>query len=162
MIRRELLLEEGQVYNSQLWELSLLRLNQLQYFNPLKVEQDPNPPGRGQRDRAAAAEGQEKGKNTIGLNGGVSGLSGAFLGLNYQTNNFLGLGETLSVQASLGNLARNLSSGSPSLISATGPLSLGFQLFTNKTRLQRGQELQADYWYIAQRECRNSIAGPEL
>ena len=51
---------------------------------------------------------QEKGKNSIGLNGGVSGLSGAFLGLNYQTNNFLGLGETLSVQANLGNLQRNL------------------------------------------------------
>jgi len=30
--RRELMLEEGQVYNSQLWEYSLLRLNQLEYF----------------------------------------------------------------------------------------------------------------------------------
>ena len=29
VIRRELVLEEGKVYNSQLWELSLLRLNQL-------------------------------------------------------------------------------------------------------------------------------------
>ena len=40
VIRRELLLDEGQVYNSQLWEYSLLRLNQLEYFEPLKVEQD--------------------------------------------------------------------------------------------------------------------------
>jgi len=31
---------------------------------------------------------KEKGKNSIGLNGGMSGLSGAFLGVNYQTNNF--------------------------------------------------------------------------
>ena len=51
---------------------------------------------------------KEKGKNSIGLNGGVSGLSGAFLGLNYQTNNFLGLGETLSVQASIGSISRSL------------------------------------------------------
>ena len=47
---------------------------------------------------------KEKGKNSIGLNGGVSGLSGTFIGLNYQTNNFLGLGETLSVQANIGDL----------------------------------------------------------
>src|SRR5271166_4355416 len=40
VIRRELLLDEGSVYNSQLWEMSLLRLNQLQYFEPLKVDQD--------------------------------------------------------------------------------------------------------------------------
>ena len=40
VIRRELLLEEGQVYNSQLWEYSLLRLNQLDYFDPLKIDQD--------------------------------------------------------------------------------------------------------------------------
>ena len=40
VIRRELALEEGQVYNGNLWELSLLRLNQLQYFDQLKPEQD--------------------------------------------------------------------------------------------------------------------------
>ena len=40
VIRRELMLDEGSVYNSQLWEYSLLRLNQLQYFDPLKVDQD--------------------------------------------------------------------------------------------------------------------------
>ncbi len=49
---------------------------------------------------------KEKGKNSIGMNGGVSGLSGAFLGVNYQTNNFLGLGETLSLQGNLGNVSR--------------------------------------------------------
>ena len=37
VIRRELLLEEGQVYNSRLWDLSILRLNQLNYFEPLKA-----------------------------------------------------------------------------------------------------------------------------
>ncbi len=50
----------------------------------------------------------EKGKNSIGLQGGVSGLAGAFVGINYSTNNFLGLGETLSVQASLGNYQRDI------------------------------------------------------
>ena len=40
VIRRELLLEEGNRYSSQLWDYSILRLNQLQYFEPLKAEQD--------------------------------------------------------------------------------------------------------------------------
>ena len=33
VIRREIVLEEGQVYNQRLWELSILRLNQLGYFD---------------------------------------------------------------------------------------------------------------------------------
>ena len=112
VIRRELLLEEGQVYNSHLWEMSLLRLNQLSYFNPLKVDQDSET----QQDADNGTVNlllnvKEKGKNSIGLNGGFSGLSGAFVGLNYQTNNFLGLGESLTLQAALGDLQRNLTFG---------------------------------------------------
>jgi outer membrane protein insertion porin family len=134
VIRRELLLEEGQAYNSHLWELSLQRLNQLQYFEPLKVEEDSTPI----RDDENATvqlllKVKEKGKNSIGLNGGVSGLSGAFLGLNYQTNNFLGLGETLSVQASIGSISRNLLFGFTEPYLRNRPLSVGFQVYSNKT-----------------------------
>jgi outer membrane protein insertion porin family len=76
---------------------------------------------------------KEKGKNSIGLNGGVSGISGAFLGLNYQTNNFLGLGETLSLQANLGNVNRQLLFGFTQPYFRNRPLNLGFQAFDNKT-----------------------------
>ncbi len=134
VIRRELLVEEGQVYNSALWEASLQRLNQLEYFDPLKVDQDTEThqnPENGTVDLLLKVH--EKGKNSIGLNGGVSGLSGSFLGLNYQTNNFLGLGETLSVQASEGNLARNLSFGFNEPYLRNKPINVGFQVFTNKT-----------------------------
>ena len=134
VIRRELLLQEGQVYNSHLWELSLLRLNQLDYFNPLRVEQDSE---THQNTEAGTVDlllkVQEKGKNSIGLNGGVSGLSGAFLGLNYQTNNFLGLGETLSVQANAGSLARNLLFAFNEPYLRNKPLNVGFQVFDRKT-----------------------------
>ena len=107
VIRRELMLDEGSVYNSQLWEYSLLRLNQLEYFDPLKVDQDSEAhqdPDNGTVELLLKVK--EKGKNSIGMNGGISGQSGAFLGVNYQTNNFLGLGETLSLQGNLGNVAR--------------------------------------------------------
>jgi len=133
VIRRELMLDEGSIYDSQLWEYSLLRLNQLQYFDPLKVDEDTEV----QRDENAGTvdlllKVKEKGKNSIGLNGGVSGLSGAFLGLNYQTNNFLGLGETLSVQANLGNVQRNFVFGFSQPYVRNRPLNLGFQLFNTK------------------------------
>src|SRR6202041_3613646 len=42
VIRRQLLIDEGQVFNNRLWELSLLRLNQLGYFEPLKAEEAPD------------------------------------------------------------------------------------------------------------------------
>ena len=38
VIRRELLIDEGQVFNNRYWELSLLRLNQLGYFDTIKPE----------------------------------------------------------------------------------------------------------------------------
>jgi outer membrane protein insertion porin family len=112
VIRRELALEEGQVYNSRLWEVSLLRLNQLGYFNELKPEQDSEIHQDAQNGTVDInLKVKEKGKNSIGLTGGVSGLAGSFLGITYETNNFLGLGETLTIQASGGNLQRNLMFG---------------------------------------------------
>ncbi|WP_255462422.1 outer membrane protein assembly factor BamA [Granulicella sp. WH15] len=133
VIRRELLLEEGQVYNSRLWDLSIMRLNQLNYFETLKAEQDSE-------SRQNADDGtvdlllklKEKGKNSIGLNGGISGLSGTFIGLNYETNNFLGLGETLSAQAHIGDLSRNLSLGFTEPYLRNKPISLGAQVFDSK------------------------------
>jgi outer membrane protein insertion porin family len=133
VIRRELLLEEGQVYNNRLWELSILRLNQLNYFETLKAEQDSESrqnPDDGTVDLLLKLK--EKGKNSIGLNGGISGLSGTFIGLNYETNNFLGLGETLSLEANIGDLSRRISFGFTQPYFRNKPISLGVQVFTQK------------------------------
>ncbi|MGD0801637.1 MAG: outer membrane protein assembly factor BamA [Terracidiphilus sp.] len=144
VIRRELMLEEGQVYNSQLWEYSLLRLNQLEYFEPLKVEQD----SEAHQDAEAGTvdlllKVKEKGKNAIGLNGGVSGMSGAFVGVNYQTNNFLGLGETLSLQGNLGNVNRTFTFGFSQPYVHNRPINLGFQIFNNKQDFNSAKNYQA-------------------
>ncbi len=133
VIRRELLVEEGQPYNSQLIDLSLLRLNQLQYFDVLRAEQDVET--RQNTDAGTVdllVKLKEKGKNSIGLNGGVSGLSGTFVGLNYETNNFLGLGETLNLTGNIGGLSRNLSFGFTEPYLRNKPVSLGFQIYQSK------------------------------
>ncbi len=143
VIRRELLLEEGNVYNSQLWEYSLLRLNQLEYFDQLRVDQDSEAhqnPEAGTVDLLLKVK--EKGKNSIGLNGGVSGLQGAFLGVNYQTNNFLGLGETLSVQANLGSASRQFLFGFSQPYIRNRPINVGFQIFNNKQDFNAAKSYQ--------------------
>ena len=83
----------------------------------------------------------EKGKNSIGLNGGVSGLEGAFIGLNYSTNNFLGRGETLQVQISLGNLARSVLFGYTQPYMFDRPLQFGFNVFGNKINFNQARQL---------------------
>src|ERR1700742_5087257 len=134
VIRRELLLEEGSLYNSNLWEQSLLRLNQLDYFDPLKIDTDSEQHIDAENGTVSLLlKVHEKGKNSIGLNGGVSGLSGTFLGLNYSTNNFLGLGETLSLQGNIGNLARSAVFAFNEPYLRNKPISLGFQIYTQKT-----------------------------
>jgi len=143
VIRREIALEEGQVYNSRYWELSLLRLNQLGYFDQLKPD-DPNTTERHLDEKAGTVDltlkVHEKGKNSIGLQGGVSGLAGAFVGLNYSTNNFLGLGETLSVQASLGTLQRDLVFGFTEPYLFDRPIQAGFNVYTRKTSYDQARQ----------------------
>jgi outer membrane protein insertion porin family len=134
VIRRELLLEEGQRYSQQAWEYSIQRLNQLGYFEVLKADDDTDT----HQDQDAGTVDlllrvKEKGKNSIGVNGGISGLSGTFVGLNYETNNFLGLGETLSANANVGDLSRNVSFGFNEPYLRNKPISMGIEVFSRKT-----------------------------
>jgi len=144
VIRREIVLEEGGIYNSRLWELSLLRLNQLGYFDQLKPD-DPNITQRTLDEKNGTVDltlkVKEKGKNSIGLNGGVSGLEGAFVGINYSTNNFLGLGETLAVQASIGNLARSVRFGFTQPYMFDRPLQFGFNVYYTKVKYDQARQL---------------------
>ena len=84
---------------------------------------------------------KEKGKNSIGLNGGVSGLAGSFIGLSYQTNNFLGLGETLGVNLSYGQYQRNLSFSFMQPYLFDRPLQAGFTVFNTKYNYNQAQQL---------------------
>ena len=144
VIRRELALEEGGIYNSRMWELSLLRLNQLSYFDQLKPD-DPNVTEKKLDEKNGTVDltlhVKEKGKNSIGLNGGVSGLEGAFIGMNYSTNNFMGRGETLQVQISLGNLARSILFGYTQPYMFDRPLQFGFTVFGNKISYNQARQL---------------------
>ncbi len=132
VIRRELLIDEGQLFNQHAWEISILRLNQLNYFDKLEADKAAEIK-RNQKDGTVdlLLKLREKGKQSIGLNGGVSGLSGGFIGLTYQTNNFLGLGETLTLSAQVGQYQRNLMFGFSEPYLFDRPIASGFTVFSS-------------------------------
>ncbi len=132
VIRRELLLDEGQVFSNRLWELSLLRLNQLGYFDPIKPENADLKRDVKKGTVDILLKVKEKGKQSISFNGGVSGLAGSFVGFSYQTNNFLGLGETFTLSAQVGNIQTDIRLGFTEPYLFDRPISTGFTIFYSK------------------------------
>ncbi|MGC2285507.1 MAG: outer membrane protein assembly factor BamA [Candidatus Acidiferrum sp.] len=141
VIRRELLLDEGQLFNKRYWDISILRLNQLNYFNKIDADKDVEL-------QKNAKDGtvdinlklKEKGKQSIGLQGGVSGLAGGFIGLTYQTNNFLGLGETLTLSAQFGEYQRTLQFGFTEPYLFDRPISTGFTIFSSRYNFNQAEQ----------------------
>ena len=141
VIRRELLLDEGDMFNTRLWDLSVLRLNQLGYFEPLKEDESTDirrDPRNGLVDLTLNVK--ERGKNTVNLNGGVSGFAGSFIGFGYSTNNFLGLGETLSFETQLGSRERVLLFGFTEPYLFDRPIQAGFTVFTRRFSFNQARE----------------------
>jgi len=140
VIRRELLLDEGQVYSNRLWELSVLRLNQLGYFDPIKPENADLKRNVKAGTVDITLKVKEKGKQSISFNGGVSGLAGSFIGFSYQTNNFLGLGETLTLSAQVGNIQTDIRLGFTEPYLFDRPISTGFTIFASKLDYNTARE----------------------
>ncbi len=140
VIRRELLLNEGDLFNSHLWELSILRLNQLDYFNQLKPENADIKRNVQKGTVDITLHVKEKGKQSIGLTGGISGLAGSFIGLSYQTNNFLGLGETLTFETDLGDRQTNFLFGFTEPYLFDRPISTGFTVFSSRFSYNQARE----------------------
>jgi len=141
VIRRELLIDEGDVYNTRLWELSVLRLNQLGYFEALKAEDAADVKRDTKTDTVdITLRVKERGKNSIQLNGGVSGISGSFLGFSYATNNLLGLGETFSLGTTLGTRQRDVTLGFTEPYFLDRPLQLGFTVFMQRFDYNQARE----------------------
>lgn len=141
VIRRELLLDEGALFNNRAWEISILRLNQLDYFDRIEAEKAVEIK-RNVKDGTVDLnlKLKEKGKQSIGLQGGVSGLAGGFIGLTYQTNNFLGLGETLTFSAQFGSFQRSFMFGFTEPYLFDRPISTGFTVFSSRFSFDQARQ----------------------
>jgi outer membrane protein insertion porin family len=134
VLRREFLLEEQMEFNGQLLDISIRRLNQLGFFEPIE-EKDYEVIKRPEESEVdVLVRVKERSQQSIGLTGGVSGYSGSFFGINYATNNFRGRGERIDVQLLTGTRTSNY------MVSYTQPyfldtrISLGLSVFNQRFR----------------------------
>jgi outer membrane protein insertion porin family len=106
VIRRELRLYENNVFDTEALKYSVRRINQLGYFKPLE-----GPPQDVFIDKTQGREDQvdlrfkleEQNRNQVTFGAGVSQFEGFFGQLSFQTSNFLGRGETLSLSLQSGS-----------------------------------------------------------
>ena len=135
VLRREVLINEGDIYNQQSLEFSILRLNQTQYFDPIDKDQDVEiRTNEDQGDVDLIVKVREKGRQQISLNGGISGIGGSSFGLEYSTNNLLGRGEVLSFQFSAGNRQQAFQFSFQEPYFRDRPISVGFTLFASRAK----------------------------
>jgi outer membrane protein insertion porin family len=130
VLRREVLLNEGDIYNQSAWEYSIIKLNQLGYFDPIDKEKDAD--FKTNEEEATVdvnLKVTERGRQQISFNGGLSGIGGSFFGLEYSTNNLLGRGEVLSLNMSAGNRQKYLQFSFTEPYIKNRPITAGFSLF---------------------------------
>ncbi|MFN0277094.1 MAG: outer membrane protein assembly factor BamA [Pyrinomonadaceae bacterium] len=133
VMRREFLLNEGDIYNQNFLEISIARLNQTQYFDPLDKDQDVvfrTDEEKGDVDLEVKVK--EKGRQQISFNGGLSGIGGSFFGLEYSTNNLAGRGEVLSLNLGAGNRQQSLQFTYQEPYFRDRPISVGFSVFGSR------------------------------
>jgi outer membrane protein insertion porin family len=136
VIRREIRLFEGGVFNTEALKFSVKRLNQLGYFKSLEGNKDltiDKTPGVDNKvDVKLKLEEQNRNQLTFGA--GVSQYEGFFGQLTFQTANFLGRGETLTVSLQQGSRARNYQIGFSEPFLFDRPITLGGDVHRQQIR----------------------------
>ena len=110
VIRREMRLYEGGVFDTEALKSSVRRLNQLGYFSEIhgderdtKIDKNTDKPNTVDVTMQLA----EQNRNQLTFGAGVSQYEGVFGQLAFQTSNFLGRGESLTVQMTAGDRSQN-------------------------------------------------------
>ena len=137
VIRREIRLFEGGVFNTEALKFSVKRLNQLGYFKQLEggskeLTIDKTPGTDNQVDVKLKLEEQNRNQLTFGA--GVSQYEGFFGQLTFQTSNFLGRGETFTVSLQQGSRARNYQVGFSEPFLFDRPITLGTDIHRQQIR----------------------------
>jgi outer membrane protein insertion porin family len=135
VIRREIRLLEGGVFNTEALKYSVRRLNQLGYFKPLEGEAiDVQKTANAEAQVDVRLKFEEQNRNQITFGAGVSQYEGFFGQLAFQTSNFLGRGETFSVSAQQGNRAKNYQVGFTEPFLFDRPITAGVDVFKQEIK----------------------------
>ncbi len=136
VIRREISLVERNVFNTEALKFSVRRLNQLGYFEPLDEENgiqiDKRPGVENEVDLTINL--QEANLNQLTFGAGASQFDGFFLQLGFTTTNFLGRGESLTLQLQSGERIKNYTVGFTEPYLFGRPITGGINLFRRDIR----------------------------
>jgi len=127
VMRRELLIREGDRFYLELFKNSVLRLKQMGLVDVAKdpdIRHDPEDPTK----IDVTVNVQELQKNNIQFSAGYSGYDGTFISAGYSTVNLLGTGESLSLTAQYGKRTKNFSLGFTKPYFMELPVSLGLDI----------------------------------
>jgi outer membrane protein insertion porin family len=130
VIRREIRLLEGAPFNTEALKHSVKRLNQLGYFKPLEGDAISVDKTQGADNKVdVKLKFEEQNRNQLTFGAGVSQFEGFFGQLSFQTSNFLGRGETFTVQAQQGSRAKNYQVAFSEPFLFDRPMTVGIDLF---------------------------------
>jgi outer membrane protein insertion porin family len=141
VIRREVYMNEGDVFNTEALKLSIRRINQLGYFKPMEGPPEIHPSEMGEDKLDVSFKVEEQNRNQFTFGGGVSGLEGTFLNASFSTANFLGQGETLQVSAQSGRRTKNYQIAITEPYLFDRPITAGFDVFSRKITYQSFQNV---------------------
>jgi len=144
VIRREVYLTEGEVFNTELLKLSIRRINQLGYFKPIEGAPQLGPSQLGEDKIDVTFKVEEQNRNQFTFGGGVSGLEGTFVNASFQTSNFLGLGETFQISAQSGKRTKNYQIAITEPYFLDRPITAGIDIYKRRLEYQTfaGQNIQ--------------------
>jgi outer membrane protein insertion porin family len=131
VIRREMMIREGDRFSLAMFKNSVLRIKQLGLVDlEREPEIKPNPDDPTKMD--VQVNVKELQRNNIQFSAGYSGYEGTFVAFSYSTVNFLGAGETLELTAQQGKLVKNYSFGFTEPYLFDKPLTAGFNIYDRK------------------------------
>jgi outer membrane protein insertion porin family len=132
VIRREIYMNEGEVFNTEALKMSIKRINQLGYFKQMEGAPDIKPSEQADNKVDVTFKVEEQNRNQFTFGGGVSGYEGAFLNASFSTTNFLGAGETFQVYVQTGKRTKNYSLSVSEPYFLDRPITAGIDLFKRK------------------------------
>jgi len=127
VLRREMRLQEQQLFNVKQMRLGLRKIAQLGYW---QVGSDPVvSPEQDSGKVRIEVQGVEASRNEIQVGGGVSGIDGGFFQGSYSTRNFMGKGEIFSAFLQTGQRGSRYALNFTEPWFLGRPWALGFSLF---------------------------------
>ena len=132
VIRREMMIREGDRFSFNMFKNSILRIKQLGLVD-LDKDPDikPNPDDPTKMD--VQVNVKEMQRNNVQFTAGYSGYEGMFVAFSYSTVNFLGAGENLELAIQQGKLVKNYSFGFSEPYLFDKPITAGFNIYSRRT-----------------------------